>query len=76
MYEMDENMINRITIIYIQIIEQMQPFLEPFSELEEGTEEHLVDPTNIASEGLWLIEVCRKTFTKPSIWPSRKSCCC
>ena len=45
---MDENMINRITIIYIQIIEQMQPFLEPFSELEEGTEEHLVDPTNIA----------------------------
>ena len=50
MYEMDENMINRITIIYIQIIEQMQPFLEPFSELEEGTEEHLVDPTNIACE--------------------------
>ena len=50
MYEMDENMINRVTAIYIQIVEQMEPFLEPFSELEEGTEEHFVDPTNIACE--------------------------
>ena len=49
-YETDEDMINRITAIYIDIVEQMQPFLEPFSELEEGTEEHLVDPTNIACE--------------------------
>ena len=49
-YENDEEMINRITAIYIDIVERMQPFLEPFSELEEGTEEHLVDPTNIACE--------------------------
>ena len=50
MYETDEHMINTITAIYIDIVEQMQPFLEPFSEVEEGTEENVIDPTNISCE--------------------------
>ena len=63
-YETDENMIQRITSIYIDIIEQMQPFLEPFSEIEEGTEEHLIDPTNIACERVFgLMKYAEKHLT-------------
>ena len=28
----------------------MQPFLEPFKNVEEGTEHHVIDPTNIPCE--------------------------
>ena len=63
-YETDENMIQRITSIYIDIVEQMQPFLEPFSEIEEGTEEHLIDPTNISCERVFgLMKYAEKHLT-------------
>ena len=49
-HEHDDEMINRLKDIYIHIVSQMQPFLEPFKDVEEGTEQHLIDPTNIPCE--------------------------
>ena len=49
-HEHDDEMINRLKGIYIHIVSQMQPFLEPFKDVEEGTEQHQIDPTNIPCE--------------------------
>ena len=45
-HEHDDEMINRLKDIYIHIVSQM----EPFKDVEEGTEQHLIDPTNIPCE--------------------------
>lgn len=36
--------------IYIDIVNQMMPYLNDFLIVEEGTENHIVDPTNIPAE--------------------------
>ena len=49
-YENDHVVINRLKGIYILIVNKMQPFLESFREVEEGTEQYEIDPTNVPCE--------------------------
>ena len=49
-YENDEEKIDKVKQIYLFIVKNMRPFLEPFTVVEEGTEQHLIDPTNVPCE--------------------------
>ena len=48
--EDNDEKINVVKEIYLYIVKNMRPFLEPFTEVDEGTEENLIDPTNIPCE--------------------------
>ena len=49
-FEDNEEKIDQVKEIYLFIVKNMRPFLEPFTEIEEGTEQNLIDPTNIPCE--------------------------
>ena len=49
-FEDDEEKINKIKEIYLFIVNNMRPFLATFTEVDEGTEDNLIDPTNIPCE--------------------------
>ena len=46
----DEDIAIQAKNIYIDIVNQMMPYLNAFLIVEEGTENHIVDPTNIPAE--------------------------
>ena len=46
----DDNIANKAKEIYIDIIHQMMPYLNDFLIVEDGTEDHIIDPTNIPAE--------------------------
>ena len=46
----DDNIANKAKDIYIDIIHQMMPYLNDFLIVEDGTEDHIIDPTNIPAE--------------------------
>ena len=49
-FENDGEKIDEVKEIYLYIVKNMRPFLEPFTQIEEGTEQHLIDPTNVPCE--------------------------
>ena len=49
-FENDVGKLDEVKDIYLFIVKNMRQFLEPFTEVEEGTEQDIIDPTNIPCE--------------------------
>ena len=46
----NEAIANDVKLIYIDIIEKMMPYMNQFLIVEEGTEDHIIEPTNVPVE--------------------------